>query len=122
MITSGPVRLHIDPGVHVKSENTHDRKSGANLEPDGTWRDSTRLRENFDFLSLAIEPYLVADFSWSKLRAHINYAPQIYGRKLTDDTHTQNLQFQRVYLVGDSYLSWTFSPSGMRTPSPSGST
>jgi hypothetical protein len=111
VITSGPVRLHIDPGVRVRGEYTHDRKSGANLEPDGTWKDSTRLRETFDFLSLAIEPYLVADFSWSKLRAHINYAPQIYGRKLTDDTHTQNLQFQRLYLVGDSYLSWTFSPS-----------
>ena len=112
VLRTGPVRLVIDPGLRLALDNTRDRNSGAVLEDidKEIWRDSTRLRENFNYLTLRAEPYFAADLSWSKLRAHIDYSPQLYFRRLTDEVHTQNLNFVRPYPVGSGWLSWTFSP------------
>ena len=106
--------LHFSPGVRVVSEHALDHNSGATaVAGEGgktVWRDSVRLREDFNFLALRVEPYFAADFSWYKLKAHVDYAPQLYARRLTDDTHEQSLQIRPVYPVGEGRVSWTFSP------------
>ena len=114
LLRGGPALLQIHPGLRLVSDHALDHNSGATLveEEDGTevWRDSARLRENFNFLALRAEPYFAADFSWRKLRAHVDYAPQLYARRLNDDTHSQALQLRPVYPVGSGWVSWTFSP------------
>lgn len=105
-------RLVLDPGLRVKADYTRDRNSGATMDFDTEeWRDSVQLRESFNFLAIQAEPYLAADFSWSALKAHLDYSPQVYSRRLTDETHHQNLKTQRPYPVGNALISWAFSPS-----------
>ncbi len=114
LLKGGPFVLHISPGVRVVSDHALDHNSGATAVDGGggkaAWRDSVRLREDFNFLALRVEPYFAADFSWNKLKAHVDYAPQLYARRLTDDIHNQSLQIRPVYPVGDGRVSWTFSP------------
>ena len=112
----GAAQLKYAPGLRIASRHSLDQNSGAtriNVTPDpepGTWRDSTRLRENFNYLSLWAEPYLTADFHWNSVEAHANYACQIYGRRLNDDTHQQPLKIKGVYPVGKGNVKWTISP------------
>ena len=107
LITSGPCRLQLDPGIRFSADYSDDRNSGATYDSEtDTWRDSTRLRENFDFLALRIEPYLSARFKWKDINAQMDYAPQLYARRLTDEIHQQALKLKRPYLVGNSLISW----------------
>ena len=109
--TAKNVRLMIDPGLRVFSNHALDHNRGATLVDGEVWRDSTRLREDFNFLALRIEPYFAADMTWNKLRVHLDYAPQMYSRRLTDDTHKQKLKSRPVHPVGNGLISWTFSPN-----------
>ena len=111
VITAGPCRLLLDPGIRFVSDFVHDRNSGATYDPaTESWRDSTRLRETFDFLAIRVEPYLAADFSWKRIKAHLDYAPQLYARRLTDEIHRQSIQPQQLYLIGNAFLSWQLTP------------
>ena len=71
-VLEGDVQLKWAPGVRLSTKHSLDQNSGATLigyTPGGqeqNWRDSTRLRETFDFLSLRAEPYVTADFKWEK--------------------------------------------------------
>lgn len=71
-VLEGDVQLKWAPGVRLSTKHSLDQNSGATLigyTPGGqeqNWRDSTRLRETFDFLSLRVEPYVTADFKWEK--------------------------------------------------------
>lgn len=111
------VKLKLSPGFRLSTKSTMDQNSGAtriNLTVDetvGEWKDSTRLRETFNFLSLKADPYLVADFKWKNIEAHADYAAQIYGRRLNDDEHRQPLKIKGVYPVGKANIKWTISPS-----------
>lgn len=75
-----------------------------------TLRWETRLNEFFDFRAIRIEPYFAADWGWRTWRAHVDYAVQLYTRRLTDDTHRQELGRLKPYLTGNAFLSWQPSP------------
>ena len=117
-LLDGETLLRITPGARLSSQHALDENSGATrinltLDDDGgeeIWRDSTRLRENFNFLSLRAEPYLTADFKWKNIEAHADYASQVYARRLNDDTHQQPLRVKGVYPVGRANVRWTISP------------
>lgn len=112
----GDVQLKWTPGLRLSTKHALDQNSGATqidfsmTGEEGTWRDSTRLRETFDFLSLRLEPYVKADFKWNQLEAHVDYACQIYGRRLNDDTHQQPMKIKGVYPVGKGNIKWNISP------------
>ncbi|MBO4447828.1 MAG: outer membrane beta-barrel protein [Bacteroidales bacterium] len=112
----GVVKLTYSAGVRYSSKHSIDENSGATRikllteEEDWTWKDSTRLRENFNFFSMKAEPYMTADFSWKNIEAHADYACQIYGRRLNNESHRQPLQIRGVYPVGNANLKWTISP------------
>ena len=111
IITSGPCRLLLDPGVRFNSEYTDDKNSGATWDPVAeVWRDSVRLKENFYFLAMKVEPYLAGEFSWKGVKARFDYSPQLYARRLTDDEHHQNLKLQRPYVVGKGSIGWQINP------------
>ena len=109
------VKLTLTPGARVTLKHALDQNSGATrvslYEEEEMWKDSTRLRESFNYLSLWADPYLAADFKWKNVEAHANYAAQVYARRLNDDTHRQPLKVKGVYPVGKSNIKWTISPN-----------
>ena len=115
-IRDDEIRLTITPGARLSTRHALDENSGAtriNVSLDvkeEIWRDSTRLRESFDYLSLWAEPYFTADFRWKNLEAHADYAAQVYARRLNDETHKQPLNIKGVYPVGKASVKWTISP------------
>lgn len=117
----GDVRLKYAPGFRLSSRHALDENSGATRigftvdsddkeDKTAEWRDSTRLRENFDFLSVWAEPYLTADFQWKDIEAHADLAGQVYARRLNDDSHEQPLKVIGVYPVGKANVRWNISP------------
>lgn len=112
------ILLRFTPGARISAKQALDRNSGATrirddiLDDKNTeaWRDSSRLRESFNYLSLWVDPYLTADFKWKKLEVHADYALQVYARRLNDDSHLQRLKVKGVYPVGKANLKWTISP------------
>ena len=110
----GTVQLKYTPGFRFSTVHNYDRNSGATVvnvtEEKEEWRDSVRLRETFNYLSVLAEPYLACDYKWNNLEAHADYAVQIYARRLNDDTHRQPLKIKGVYPVGFASLKWTISP------------
>lgn len=111
------VKLKYAPGFRLSVKHALDENSGATRvdmsvdDPSkGEWRDSTRLRETFDYLSVLASPYLTADFKWKSVEAHADYACQLYARRLNDDTHEQPLNLKGVYPVGKGNVRWTVSP------------
>lgn len=112
----GSAKLKYAPGLRIATRHALDQNSGAtriNLSTEAEesiWRDSTRLRENFNYLCFWTEPYLTADFKWNSVEAHADYACQIYGRRLNDDTHQQPLRIKGVYPVGKGNVKWAISP------------
>ena len=75
-LIDGEVQLKLTPGVRLSTRHALDHNSGATLvilpDGDGIWVDSASLRENFNFLSLRVEPFLAADFKWKDIEAHAN--------------------------------------------------
>ncbi len=107
-------KLTLSPGARLSTKHALDQNSGATqislYEEQEVWKDSTRLRETFNYLSLWAEPYVAADFKWKNVEAHANYAAQVYARRLNDDTHWQALKVKGVYPVGRANVRWTISP------------
>ena len=114
-VLDGEVNLKITPGARLSTKQALDHNSGATQislekeEPE--WKDSTRLREFFNYLSVWADPYVAADFKWKNVEAHANYAAQVYARRLNDDTHQQPLKVKGVYPVGRANIKWTISPN-----------
>ena len=115
-LADGDVKLTVTPGMRLSYKQLLDQNSGATfiipdgLEGEGEWRDSLRLRENFNYLSLLSDSYVKAAVTWNNLEANIEYAMQVYGRRLNDATHVQPFQIKGVYPVGKSNLKWTINP------------
>lgn len=112
VLTSGPVRLVVDHGIRLGGGFTDDRNSGATLESldSDVWRDSTRLRENFKFLTLTAEPYATANLKWGDITAHAGYGVEIYARYLSSDVHSNGaMQFERLSLIGNAGAVWKIS-------------
>lgn len=109
------VKLSITPGASLSSKHTLDQNSGATrislMDETEQWKDSTRLRESFNYRSLFVEPYIGADLKWKSIEAHARYGGQVYARRLNDDTHQQPLKVKGIYPVGRSNIKWTISPS-----------
>lgn len=114
-VLDSEVDLKITPGARLSTKQALDHNSGATQislekeEPE--WKDSTRLREFFNYLSVWVDPYVAADFKWKNVEAHANYAAQVYARRLNDDTHQQPLKVKGVYPVGRANIKWTISPN-----------
>ena len=112
-VLTGTTKLVLDPGIRLSGNRSIHENSGAtavgsleSIDDVTDWRDSTAIRERFDFGSLDIQPYLVVDLAGRKVRMHADYAPMFYARRLTDSTHRQGLKFQRPYVVGNGNVSW----------------
>ena len=102
------------PGIRVSGNHSLDHNSGATLSdigPDNTyqWRDSLRLRETFDFLSITPAPYLAFEYSAQKLQVKADYALQFWLCRLNDEEHRQPIGLLGPYPDGNASLTWTLS-------------
>lgn len=110
------ISLNLIPGARLSIQHSLDQNSGAtriNFTTDQVeeqWKDSTSLRETFNFLSLRAESFIAADFVWKNVEAHADIATQIYGRRLNNETHQQPFKIKGVYPVGKANIKWTISP------------
>ena len=115
-LLEGETSLKLTPGVRLSVKHALDENSGATRinmivgAQEEQWRDSTRLRESFNYLNVVAEPYLTAGFKWENLEAKADYACQVYARRLNDETHWQPLKIKGVYPVGKANFKWTISP------------
>ena len=110
------IKLKVTPGARLAIKHALDENSGATRinvsweAEEEIWKDSTRLRENFNYLSVCADPYIIVDFHWKNLEAKADYAAQVYGRRLNNETHQQPLNIKGVYPVGKGHVKWTISP------------
>ena len=104
-------KLMLDGGVRAILSSTYDENSGAtqNLETE-QWVDSLRLKEDFMYVALQVEPYLAAGYRRGKFSARADYAFQIYYRSLVNETHSDKMSGTNPHVVGNSSFSWDFSP------------
>ena len=104
---NGTHRLLLEPGIRARIVETREYNSGAFTEDGINWRDSTRLRENFDFVTLQFEPSLRLEYRYESLLASADYSLQVYGRQLTSQLHSQELEWLPVLVNGRSFVEWT---------------
>ena len=105
------LRLHWGPGVRFFGNHSLDRNSGATLvdiDDNGhyQWKDSLRLRENFDFLALNAAPYVTVAYRDKHIDLLADYSAQFYFNRLNDDTHRQSLKLISVSPVGNAHFTW----------------
>ena len=108
-VLTGPHQLMLEPGVRVRAQETRDYNSGAVLDENDNWRDSVRLRENFDFVQLFVMPHLRAEYRHRLFRAIADYTLQFYGHQLTNEIHYQGLTWSRPVVTGRSLAEWNVS-------------
>lgn len=115
-LVDSDISLDIIPGARFSLQNSLDKNSGATRihytedEVEEQWKDSTALRETFNFLSLKAESFLGVDFKWNQIEAHADIATQIYGRRLNNETLRQPFRIKGVYPTGKANVKWTISP------------
>ena len=107
-------RVHWEPGVRVSGNHSLDHNSGATLAdigPNNTyeWRDSLRLRESFDFLSIIPAPYLAFEFGARKLQIRADYALEFWLCRLNDENHKQPIALLGPYPKGNAVLTWAIT-------------
>ena len=102
--------LLFEPGVKMTFTRDNDHFSGATQRSDGTWQDSLRLREHYDFITATFEPYVRADFGKGKLSAYLEAGLQLYGTRLGNDTLRQALDMHPVKPVGRLGGRWQVAP------------
>ena len=113
-VRNDSVKFHWTPGVRVSGNHSLDYNSGATLsdiEPDGTyqWKDSLRLKENFDFLSITPAPFIALEYDSKKLHIQADYSLQFWLFRLNDDSRKQPLGLSGAYPNGSASLTWKIS-------------
>ena len=113
-VRNDSVKFHWTPGIRVSGNHSLDYNSGATLsdiEPDGTyqWKDSLRLKENFDFLSIIPAPFIALEYDSKKLHIQADYSLQFWLIRLNDDSRKQPPGFSGAYPNGSASLTWKIS-------------
>ena len=108
------VMLNWGPGIRVFGNSSLDHNSGATLvdiDDQGSyiWRDSLRLRESFNFLSIIPAPYISMEYDSKKLHIQADYSLQFWLCRLNDDTRRQPIGLQGLHPKGNSSLTWKIS-------------
>ena len=105
------IRFRWAYGVRASGNHSLDYNRGATCEgvnPDGSyiWRDSLRLKEDFNFLALNAAPFVAAEYRNDNIEFSADYSVQFYLCRLNDDTRRQPLALQSVSPVGGSRFIW----------------
>ena len=107
--------LTIEPGLRFRLSETRDENSGSTYVDETHWRDSTRLHEDFDFVTLQLDPQFRLEYRYKSLRLSADYSLQFYSRQLTSQLHYQRLEWQPLLVVGRSFADWAPAPGHQLT-------
>lgn len=108
-LLTGQHQLTVEPGIRIRALENREYNSGAVLDENENWRDSVRLRENFDFVQLFVMPHIRAEYHHRFFRATADFTLQFYGHQLTNDIHYQKLDWSRPAVTGRSLAEWSIS-------------
>ena len=110
-LLGGKHKLTVEPGMRIRLQHTLDENNGAVRIDEHTWRDSTRLHEDFNYFTAQMEPQLRLEYHYLSLRVSADYSLQLYGRQLNNHLHYQAFQWQQPAVVGRTFIEW--SPSSI---------
>lgn len=103
----GVPTLRAEGGLQVRSAYTEDRNAGMTQIAPDVWRDSVRLKEQFNHLALWIEPGVNADYRPGNWHLRAEGVLQWYGEQLTDERHFRDIAWERPAPVGKLLAEWT---------------
>ena len=106
----GVPRLRFEAGSRLTMNRDNDRYGGEKLLSDGTWQDSLRLKEHFDFIAAQLEPYVRLDYAQDALTVYVETGLQLYGTRLDNDTLHQALSVRPPEVVGTLGGRWRPGP------------
>lgn len=106
----GVPRLRLEAGNRMTLNRDNDRYGGETRHGDGTWRDSLRVKEHFDFIAAQLEPYARLDYTRDALSVYVETGLQLYGTRLDNDTLHQALSVRPPVEVGNLGGRWQVAP------------
>ena len=115
----GVRRLQFEAGSRMAVNRDNDWYGGETRRSDGSWQDSLRVKEHFDFIAAQVEPYARVDFARDAFSVYLETGLQLYGTRLDNDTLHQALSVRPPEIVG--HLGGRWRPVPMHTVTWSGS-
>ena len=115
----GVRRLQFEAGSRMAVNRDNDWYGGETRRSDGSWQDSLRVKEHFDFIAAQVEPYARVDFARDAFSVYLETGLQLYGTRLDNDTLHQALSVRPPEIVGQ--LGGRWRPVPMHTVTWSGS-
>ena len=106
----GVPRLRFEAGSRMTLNRDNDRYGGATLRANGTWQDSLRVKEHFDFIAAQLEPYGRVDWNRDSISLYLETGLQLYGTRLDNDTLHQALSVRPPVVVGALGGRWRPAP------------
>ena len=94
---AGVSSLLAEGGIRLRGNRLLDHYSGAILVGEDVWRDSVRLRENFNYLELYAEPNVRLSYHKKDYGADLHTSIHFYGNHLTDKD-------KKIKSIGDHLL------------------
>lgn len=101
--------LNLDFNLDLILARDYDQYSAATYIGE-EWRDSTRYRENFDYLAMTVDPWIHATYDLPRWRFEARFDPQMYADRLKDDKHTQRLTLASIVPLFETKADWKMAP------------
>jgi len=101
----GVENLDVDACLNASLKVDRDGFSGATLVNE-EWRDSLRIREDFDYLSVTVDPVIHATYKAGRLMMEVRTVPEYYNFRLQDASHHDKMGTGKFSLIGFVKMSW----------------
>ena len=108
---AGVSSLLAEGGIRLRGNRLLDHYSGAILVEEDVWRDSVRLRENFNYLELYAEPNVRMSYHKKGYGADLHTTIQFYGNHLTDKDKRAKVNWRPPSTIGNFQFFWNLAPA-----------
>ena len=108
---AGVSSLLAEGGIRLRGNRLLDHYSGAILVGEDVWRDSVRLRENFNYLELYAEPNVRLSYHKKDYGADLHTTIQLYGNHLTDKDKKDKVNWRPPSTIGNFQFFWNPAPA-----------
>ncbi len=108
---AGIPSLVAEAGIRMRGSHLLDHYSGAIEIGENEWRDSLRLRENFNYIEIFAEPNIRLSYHKKKYGADLNTTFQQYGNYLTDKGKDHEVNWRPPSTIGSVQFFWKPTPA-----------
>lgn len=99
--------LNVNFGLNTSLKGDRDWYSASYYDFDiEEWRDSTRLRENFNYLAVTADPFAEMDYKAGQFKFKARIVPQMFMDRLNDNEHISRLHNLRVTPLANFNIYW----------------